>query len=519
MTIWLRSGVVAVLALVTLAAAAAAVAEDISQDNGRAFSIRPALEAVVDQGLASGSEASGSSTLLAMPSPSGVALAISPGEADSGGSARTVPPSSWPVGGFDRTSRWLTGGLALGLGGYLALADTDDIRSLGDVTQLIPGVTALGFTIGARDWEGLRQLGLASGTAFVLTHGVKEIVDKTRPDDTADNSFPSGHTAASVTGAAFLWRRYGPKWGAPASVLALYTGISRVVGQNHFADDVVSGAAVGLISNWLWSDPIDERVQMALFATRGGAGVQVVVDPTVTPAPPVAWPETSVPRRFFLWELGGADVIRNDLELGEDPASIDFRFDSENNPTTTAFVSAAWISPRVNLGLFGGFAPFEVRESYLLDEDISFGGELIPAGTAVRSRYIGYDYRVGAGLVALRRPRVQVVVGGSLAVFDTSFRLETDRETLSAGEVVVRPLVSARLSAALGRRWLAWSSVNWWSDSDVGLTDLTAQVGFLLDPKWALSLGYRWVDRTVDAGELSNTMRRNQTALGVWYFW
>ncbi len=43
-------------------------------------------------------------------------------------------PSDRLVGGFDRTSRWVTAGLVLGLGTYFAVADTDDVRSLGDTT-------------------------------------------------------------------------------------------------------------------------------------------------------------------------------------------------------------------------------------------------------------------------------------------------------------------------------------------------------------------------------------------------
>lgn len=195
-------------------------------------------------------------------------------------------PGDWLVGGFDTTSRWVTGGLSVGLGGYLLVADRDEVRSLGDITQLIPLTAAVGLSVGAGDWQGLRQLGLAGGTAFAITHGIKETVDKTRPDTSANNSFPSGHTAASVSGAAFIWRRYGAKWGAPASIFAAYTGLSRVEGQKHFMDDVISGAAVGLISNWLWTDPIDERARMALFLTKGGAGLNVSIDTSKTPGSP-----------------------------------------------------------------------------------------------------------------------------------------------------------------------------------------------------------------------------------------
>ena len=68
-----------------------------------------------------------------------------------------VSDDDWLVGGFDTGSRWMTAGLALGLGVYLSTADTSDIRDLGDITQFAPGAFGLIGTFSAGDREGRFQ--------------------------------------------------------------------------------------------------------------------------------------------------------------------------------------------------------------------------------------------------------------------------------------------------------------------------------------------------------------------------
>ena len=76
-----------------------------------------------------------------------------------------------------------------------------------------------------------------------------------------------------------------------------------------------------------------------------------------------------------------------------------------------------------------------------------------------------------------------------------------------------------RFEAAPANRWLIFAAYNVWQDSEVFFRDVTAQVAFRIDDSWALSLGYRFVDREIDIDELFNDVDRNQVALGVWYLW
>ena len=517
-----RSAVLVVLVFV-VASSHWVVAEDLETQT-REFDLRPSLDEALIAQIAENELDLATNPLLRQQRAAALIMpAMEPEGGGGGGStAAEKRPGNWLVGGFDKTSKWVTLGTFVALGGYFVAADDEQIKELGDITQMIPLTAALGLGLGARDWQGLKQLGLAGGTSFVLTHGIKEVAQKTRPDTSGNNSFPSGHTSASVTGAAFIWRRYGPKWGAPASLFATYTGLSRVVGDKHFMDDVLSGAAIGLISNWMWTDPIDERVLMALYPTKGGAGVNFTVDPLAPKTNSTAYERWGqVPTRFFMWEIGGAEVTQNNV-VAPNPGGtpIDFQFDEENDPTTTAFIALNWSNEKGQYDLFGAFAPFEIREVVELEEDLVFGGVTIPAGTSVQTRYISYDYRAGFDWAVINKPGFRLLFGGSAAVLYTEVGLaEEEGVDVSRSTTVVRPMIDGSFDWAFANKWLLFGGVGWWGDSDVTIFDASAQVGFRLHPKWTLSLGYRLVERSVKEQKLYTNMDRNQIALGVFYGW
>ena len=119
------------------------------------------------------------------------------------------------------------------------------VKVSGDVTAALLPTTCLVATLLHKDYTGMKQ-GVFSGiTAVGLTYGLKLLIDKNRPDNSNRNSFPSLHTSTSFVSAAFLQRRYGWKWGAPAYALAAYTGWTRIYGKKHDGWDVLAGAAIG----------------------------------------------------------------------------------------------------------------------------------------------------------------------------------------------------------------------------------------------------------------------------------
>jgi membrane-associated phospholipid phosphatase len=110
-----------------------------------------------------------------------------------------------------------------------------------------------------------------------VTHSIKAVVKRTRPDGSTQNSFPSGHASVSFASATVLQREFGWKIGLPAYAVASYIAMSRVEGRRHFASDVLFGAAIGVMAGRASTvDIAGKRFLVAPSATRGGGAVSFV---------------------------------------------------------------------------------------------------------------------------------------------------------------------------------------------------------------------------------------------------
>ena len=85
--------------------------------------------------------------------------------------------------------------------------------------------------------------GLRLGLAFGISEALKFAVHEPRPNGVDDKSFPSMHTALATASAG--WRF---SIGIP---IASWVGYSRVVGNWHHPKDVVAGAAIGAVADWI----------------------------------------------------------------------------------------------------------------------------------------------------------------------------------------------------------------------------------------------------------------------------
>jgi hypothetical protein len=105
------------------------------------------------------------------------------------------------------------------------------------------------------------------------TYAIKFAVDRTRPNGDP-RGFPSGHASTSFAVATVLEEHFGWKVGVPAFVAAAYTGVSRVADNQHWASDVVFGAALGVASGRTVTIHLRHtKVSAALAPMPGGLGV------------------------------------------------------------------------------------------------------------------------------------------------------------------------------------------------------------------------------------------------------
>jgi len=88
---------------------------------------------------------------------------------------------------------------------------------------------------------------------------LKLSINKTRPDLSNDNAFPSGHTSTVFHSAGYIHRRYGFKYSIPAYALAGFTAASRIDSKKHDIVDVLAGTAIGLGSNLLFTTEYQQK--------------------------------------------------------------------------------------------------------------------------------------------------------------------------------------------------------------------------------------------------------------------
>jgi membrane-associated phospholipid phosphatase len=128
------------------------------------------------------------------------------------------------------------------------------VETTGEILQYALPVAAAGLTLGHKDKEGAIQLGesllLSTGVTYALKYGL----DTTRPNG-GHHSMPSGHSSISFSSAEFIRKRYGWEYGVPAYALASFVAYSRVESRDHHPEDVVVGAAIGILSSYLFTKP------------------------------------------------------------------------------------------------------------------------------------------------------------------------------------------------------------------------------------------------------------------------
>ena len=129
-----------------------------------------------------------------------------------------------------------------------------EIETAGDVLQYVLPSAAAALTLGHKDHWGALQLVGSVGTTLGVTYGLKYTFDARRPNGKG-LGFPSRHTSLSFSAAEFMRKRYGWEYGLPAYALASFVAYSRVQSDNHYAHDVIAGAAIGILSSYIFTRP------------------------------------------------------------------------------------------------------------------------------------------------------------------------------------------------------------------------------------------------------------------------
>jgi membrane-associated phospholipid phosphatase len=146
------------------------------------------------------------------------------------------------------------------------------LEDTGDVLQIALPLTAGLATLFQKDYEGTKQMAFSYASTIALTYALKYTTKRQRPEGrTTYDSFPSGHTSSAFSGASFIQRRYGWKFGKYAYILAALVGVSRMEGPDGYHDiwDVLGGAAVGIGSTYIFTKPYEQqKIEVGFTASK-----------------------------------------------------------------------------------------------------------------------------------------------------------------------------------------------------------------------------------------------------------
>jgi len=114
--------------------------------------------------------------------------------------------------------------------------------------------------IALRDVEGLRRLVWIAVLGTASTHGLKHAFNDVqiagirlgqRPgSENSKHNMPSGHSSLASSGAVFVCRRYGWRWGLLLWPMVLAVMYARMALDAHTLAAVVMGAALGVLFTW-----------------------------------------------------------------------------------------------------------------------------------------------------------------------------------------------------------------------------------------------------------------------------
>ena len=133
--------------------------------------------------------------------------------------------------------------------GFASIGMDDYLQYLPVVA--VEGLDLMGVPSRHTGWPLLHRTGFTMFTSFVVLTALKYSVGEMRPDHSATNSFPSGHTTFAFAGAELMRREYGgtSSWFPAAGfTVAGVTGLMRVYNDRHWLGDVLAGAALGILS-------------------------------------------------------------------------------------------------------------------------------------------------------------------------------------------------------------------------------------------------------------------------------
>ncbi|MBW8183493.1 phosphatase PAP2 family protein [Shewanella nanhaiensis] len=401
------------------------------------------------------------------------------------------------------------------------------ISDVGDWMQLLLPAAGFAGSLWIDDTEGAWQLAKGATTTAVATHSLKFAFGRLRPDGTSYNSFPSGHTSAAFSGAAYIHHRYGNTWGIPAYGLASFVGASRVWANRHYLDDVMAGGSIAVLSSLYWTNSYHHSDLMVVPTLgRDSVGIALTYTPLVGGMKKAYVPEQasgwgrSQPSLNHSYELfiGGASINHNRVqERGGTPFDLaNFNEDSESKTYSSARV--VWGLDDTQYMSFG-FTPYESRDVTNLNRDMRFGGKSYQLGDEVISAYRLYGLNADYLFKLLPRSDWKLDLGVGVNFSHLSIQMDntTGKNLSEQSDWFVSPAATIELgyrfndtlSANLGYRISA--------SSQYKTQESWVSLDYQFDQRWTTSITLGQYEQSISTHDFNNELRLDYAGLSVKY--
>ena len=251
-------------------------------------------------------------------------------------------------------------------------------KSFDDYTKFLPTLAVYGLNAaGVKGKHSIQRATVSYGFSMaimgILVNGLKYTTKVTRPDGSANNSFPSGHTASAFTNATFLHKEYGQYRSGLYSIggyaTAVATGFGRVLNNRHWISDVLAGAGIGILSTELGYIIADN-----IYKEKG-------LNPPL--ADPSGKPVSGRPS-FLEIKFGYADAVSKDLTDKSAKVKAEHGFNLG--------FEGAWFFHR-NLGVGGewSFVSFPMSSNFTMDDPdfVSLTEDIYTEPMGLRTIYAG----------------------------------------------------------------------------------------------------------------------------------
>ncbi|WP_316831958.1 phosphatase PAP2 family protein [Pedobacter aquatilis] len=276
-----------------------------------------------------------------------------------------------------------------------------------DYLQYVPAISVCGLNAaGVKGRHSIQRTTVSylfsAATMAIVVNTLKHSAGVERPDGSAFNSFPSGHTANSFMNAAFLNKEYGqahPLLGIGAYTMAGATAVGRQMNNRHWVSDVLAGAGIGLLATeagYLIADKIykDKGIKESFATTympRSGKpsfiGINIGVARAVTQD--LNNPNGTINAEHgFGMELSGAWFFKKNFGLGGKFAFSSFPIRNDNyrysDPDIPKISEDIYTQPTgVRYLHFGPYFSFPLKKGFFLNANFLVGKSIGADGNII----------------------------------------------------------------------------------------------------------------------------------------